>query len=110
MCNYDSEVAQWLHEETVTMRETVGRESREARQSARERLAALRAAKQQQQQQQQQDEETSATEASAPELGAASKCAKRGVGMVSGIPKPVVWGTRGLHPGFPWFSALPWFP
>ena len=23
---------------------------------------------------------------------------------VSGISKPVVWGTRGLHPGFPWFS------
>ena len=21
----------------------------------------------------------------------------------SGISKPVVWGTRGLHPGFPWF-------
>ena len=28
----------------------------------------------------------------------------------SGISKPVVWGTRGLHPGFPWFSSFSWFP
>ena len=28
----------------------------------------------------------------------------------SGIPKPVVWGTYGLHPGFPWFSSFSWFP
>ena len=24
--------------------------------------------------------------------------------------KPVVWETRGLHPGFPWFSSFPSFP
>ena len=30
--------------------------------------------------------------------------------LYSGISKPVVWGTRGLHPGFPWFSSLSWFP
>ena len=24
--------------------------------------------------------------------------------------KPVVWGTRSLHPRFPWFSSIPWFP
>ena len=29
---------------------------------------------------------------------------------MSGISKRVVWGTRGLHPGFPWFSSLSWFP
>ena len=29
---------------------------------------------------------------------------------LSGISRPVVWGTRGLHPGFPWFSSFPWFP
>ena len=29
---------------------------------------------------------------------------------ISGISKPVVWGTRGLHPGFPWFSSFSWFP
>ena len=28
----------------------------------------------------------------------------------SGISKPVVWGMRGLHPGFPWFSSFSWFP
>ena len=27
-----------------------------------------------------------------------------------GNSKPVVWGTRDLHPGFPWFSSSPWFP
>ena len=32
------------------------------------------------------------------------------VGQKSGIPKPVVWGTYGLHPGFPWFSSFSWFP
>ena len=30
--------------------------------------------------------------------------------LFSGISKPVVWGTRGLHPGFPWFSSFSWFP
>ena len=30
--------------------------------------------------------------------------------IFSGLSKPVVWGTRGLHPGFPWFSSFPWFP
>ena len=30
-------------------------------------------------------------------------------GCFSGISKPVVWGTRGLHPGFPWFSSFSWF-
>ena len=29
---------------------------------------------------------------------------------LSGISKPVVWGTRGLHPGFSWFSSFSWFP
>ena len=41
-----------------------------------------------------------------------SSCANCGVvvyeeglrALQSGISKPVVWGTRGLHPGFPWFS------
>ena len=28
----------------------------------------------------------------------------------SGISKPVVWGTRGLHPGFPRFSSFSRFP
>ena len=28
----------------------------------------------------------------------------------SGISTPMVWGTRGLHPGFPWFSSFPRFP
>ena len=28
----------------------------------------------------------------------------------SKISKPIVWGTRGLHPGFPWLSSFPWFP
>ena len=28
----------------------------------------------------------------------------------SGISKPVVSGTRGLHPGFSWFPSFPWFP
>ena len=27
-----------------------------------------------------------------------------------GISEPVLWGTRGLHPGFQWFSSSPWFP
>ena len=27
----------------------------------------------------------------------------------SGISKPVIWATRGLHPGFPWFSSFSWF-
>ena len=31
-------------------------------------------------------------------------------GQKSGISKPVVWGTCGLHSGFPWFSSIPWFP
>ena len=30
--------------------------------------------------------------------------------LMSGISKPVVWGTRGLHPGFWRFSSFPWFP
>ena len=30
--------------------------------------------------------------------------------ILSGISKPVVWGTRGLHPGFPWFSSFSLFP
>ena len=30
--------------------------------------------------------------------------------LPSGISKPVVWGTHGLHSGFLWFSSLPWFP
>ena len=28
----------------------------------------------------------------------------------SGISKPVVWGSRGLHSGFSWFSSFSWFP
>ena len=30
--------------------------------------------------------------------------------VCSGISKPVVRGTRGLHPGFLWFSSFSWLP
>ena len=37
----------------------------------------------------------------------AAKFTRNSLKFFLGYSKPVVWGTRGLHPGCPWFSSFP---